>query len=173
MMQMLQAGGVGVLTDGQRVADADNPRGYLEVERIKRVKEDSGWLAEAEGKAIKVISMLLYDLPPGHEYRVVFMERDMGEVLASQRAMLARRGGTNAGPGDADMTRHFTNHLAALRAWLARQPHIRVLYLPYRDVLSNPESAMDALEGFLGVALDRATARRAVDPALYRQRQQA
>ena len=92
MMQMLEAGGMETVTDGQRAPDADNPKGYYELERVKRLKEDHAWLAEAEGKALKVVSMLLYDLPADFRYRVLFMERDLDEILSSQRTMLARRG---------------------------------------------------------------------------------
>jgi hypothetical protein len=35
MMQMLSAGGMPVLSDGQRSADANNPRGYYELEPVK------------------------------------------------------------------------------------------------------------------------------------------
>src|SRR5882757_3968485 len=99
MMQMLAAGGVPVLSDGERRADVDNPRGYLEWERIKQLPQNPGCIAEAEGKAVKVISRLLLALPDGHEYRVIFMQRPLSEVLTSQEAMLRHRGTAKPGPG--------------------------------------------------------------------------
>src|SRR5207249_3200324 len=92
MMQMLAAGGIPVLSDGERRADTDNPRGYLEWERIKQLPKDPGCIAEAEGKVVKVISQLLFSLPAGHEYRIIFMQRPLPEVLKSQEEMLHRRG---------------------------------------------------------------------------------
>ena len=92
MMQMLMAGGMGIVTDEIRKADEDNPRGYLEWERVKKLKEDQSWLNECPGKAVKVISMLLFDLPSKHHYKIIFMQREIEEVLASQRIMLERRG---------------------------------------------------------------------------------
>src|ERR1700690_2105232 len=92
MMQMLAAGGMDVLADGERKADTDNPKGYLEWERIKRLPKEPGLIAEAEGKVVKVISQLILSLPDGHEYRIVFMQRPMPEVLKSQEEMLKRRG---------------------------------------------------------------------------------
>src|SRR5688572_8703668 len=97
MMQMLQAGGMPVLTDGERSADESNPRGYLELEAVKRTRSDAGWIAEAVGKAVKVIHLQLRDLPSSHQYRVIFMRRDLNEVVASQQSMLDRIGRKGAG----------------------------------------------------------------------------
>src|ERR1700757_2956947 len=84
MMQMLDQGGVEVVTDHVRTADTDNPRGYYEYEQVKKIKQDTSWLPATRGKAFKMVSQLLYDLPAGERYRVVFMERDLDEVLVSQ-----------------------------------------------------------------------------------------
>ena len=92
MMQMLDAGGLPVLSDGERKADTDNPKGYLEWERIKQLPKDPSLIAEAEGKVVKVISQLIVSVPSGHEYRVIFMQRPLPEVLKSQDEMLRRRG---------------------------------------------------------------------------------
>src|SRR5690349_19374505 len=92
MMQMLAGGGVEILTDAIRTADDDNPRGYLEFEPVKKTKQDSSWVPAARGKAVKMVSQLLYDLPPAERYRIIFMSRDLDEVLASQEKMLARLG---------------------------------------------------------------------------------
>ena len=89
MMKMLEAGGLTPLTDGQREADEDNLGGYYEFEQVKKMAQDSGWLEEARGKVVKVISRLLYDLPKTYHYRVIFMQRHLDEVLASQQQMLA------------------------------------------------------------------------------------
>src|SRR5216684_2403419 len=98
MMQMLAAGGIEIVTDAVRTADCDNPRGYLEFERVKKIKHDRSWLPEARDKAFKMVSQLLYDLPPSEHYRIVFMERDMDETLRSQEKMLERLGRKGAPP---------------------------------------------------------------------------
>ena len=90
MMQMLESGGLPVLCDGERQADTDNPKGYFEWERIKQLPKDPSLIAEAEGKVVKVISQLILSLPAGHDYRVVFMQRPLPEVLKSQDKMLQR-----------------------------------------------------------------------------------
>jgi len=111
MMQMLSAGGLPVLSDGERKADTDNPKGYLEWERIKQLPKDSSLIAEAEGKVVKVISQLILSLPPGHEYRVVFMERPLPEVLKSQDEMLRRRGNANSNTDTLAIEAAFQRHL--------------------------------------------------------------
>ena len=117
MMQMLASGGIEVLTDNLRTADADNPRGYYEFEKVKQIERDSSWLPQARGKAVKMVSQLLYHLPAGERYRVLFLERDLGEVLLSQEKML-RRLGRPAAPAD-EMRRAYTLHLERLRRVVA------------------------------------------------------
>ncbi len=171
MMRMLGAGGVEVLTDHVRGADQDNPRGYYELEKVKRIAEDHGWLADARGKAFKMVSMLLFDLPPQHSYRIVFMERDMGEILASQRAMLVRMGQEiSTGPDDRVMAAGFAAHLSKVKDWLGTQPNLRVLYVRYGDVVGDPLAQSGRVDAFLGAGLDTTAMAGVVEPSLYRQR---
>src|ERR1035438_1355 len=111
MMQMLAAGGMPVLSDGERKADTDNPKGYLEWERIKQLPKDPSLIAEAEGKVVKVISQLILSLPDGHEYRIIFMQRPMPEVLKSQEEMLQRRGTYEPGGNSSQMAELFQRHV--------------------------------------------------------------
>jgi hypothetical protein len=170
MMQMLVAGGMTPLADGERVADTDNPRGYLEWERIKQLPNDPGCIAEAEGKVVKAISKLLLSLPAGHEYRVVFMQRPLPEVIASQDQMLKRRGTYKDGVDPAIITAAFEKHLREVFAWFDSKPYVKVLRVPYHEVLSNPENMAEKLAQFLGIELDLDAMIREVDPALYRNR---
>lgn len=171
MMQMIHAGGMEAVEDGQRTADADNPRGYLEFEAVKKLKEDSSWLASAGGKVVKVISMLLSDLPATQNYRVVFMIRHMDEILASQKEMLKRRGTLNdKGPGDADMRKFFQSHLDKVRAWLAAQPNFKVLYVDYNAIMNGEEKGIVDVCEFLGPVVNIELMKKAIDSGLYRNR---
>src|SRR5215218_5083227 len=147
MMQMLAAGGVPPLTDHIRVPDTDNPRGYFEFERVKQVKADAAWLPEARGRVVKMVSQLLYDLPPTERYRVVFMERDLDEVLESQEKMLARLG--RRPEPRAEMARAFRVHLDRLHRWLAAQPNFAVVRAGYADVVARPVEEMGRVTDFL------------------------
>ena len=170
MMAMLEAGGIPVLSDGIRRADEDNPRGYYEFERVKRLKEDSSWLADARGKVVKMVSALLPDLPPAHRYRVVFMERRMSEMLASQRTMLERQGRATDPSADRRQAELFERHLASLRAWVARQSNFAVLYVHYNELLTAPSTHITRLDDFFGGTLDTGAMAAVVDRSLYRQR---
>lgn len=173
MMKMLEAGGVAPLTDGIRTADEDNPRGYYELDAVKRLgKEEPTWLDEAGGRAVKIISRLLGVLPADRRYRVLFMHRDLDEVLASQRQMLIRRGEGSADDvaGDVELKAAFERHLAEVMAWLGRQSNFCVLEIQFADVHADPRSVAREIDDFLGggLGVDRMAA--VVDAGLYRQR---
>ena len=172
MMKMLEAGGIPPLTDKLRTADNDNPKGYYEFERVKQMdKGDTGWMAQAQGKVVKVISALLKHLPAGYNYQVIFLRRHMSEILASQRKMLINRGEDPDKMDDAQMTMLFENHVRQVESWLAQQPNIEVLYVHYSDVMADPLTAINSMGRFLGRDLDVRAMAEVVDPNLYRNRQ--
>src|SRR4029450_6418134 len=154
MMKMLETGGMQVLADHVRTADEDNPEGYYEFERVKKIEHDHAWLDDARGKVVKMISALLKHLPATHRYKVVFMRRKLGEVLASQRQMLIRRGKPTDTTSDAKMSELFTTHLHRVEEWLAQQPNIEVLYVSYNELMQAPEVHCAEVARFLGLALD-------------------
>ncbi len=168
MMQMLDQGGVEVVTDNLRTPDRDNPRGYYEFEMVKKIKEDASWLPETRGKAFKMVSQLLYDLPAAESYRIVFMRRDFDEMLLSQEKMLARLGRPSA-PRD-EIKRAFTQHLERLFTWLEQQPNMKVLFVHYQDIVSDPREQAQRIGEFLEGKADVAKMAAAVDPSLYRNR---
>ncbi len=170
MMKMLEAGGMELVIDGIRTADDDNPKGYYEFERVKQLdKGDVAWVAEARGKAVKVISALLEHLPPGYEYKVLFMNRKMPEVLASQRKMLARRG-EKSEISDEKLAQLLRKHVQQVKRWLAQQPNFEMLDLDYNAMLADPEPWAEKVNAFLGGGLDVQAMIEVVDPNLYRNR---
>jgi len=170
MMRMLQAAGLEILTDNVRKPDEDNPRGYYELEKVKKVKEDVSWLEEANGKAFKMVSQLLYDLPAERQYRIIFMRRKMQEILASQRKML-ENSGKDAGVADErKMSLLFKKHLTIIKSWLKKQQNIRTLYVNYHDVIVNPLQEAERINEFLEFRLNVNNMVEVVEPDLYRQR---
>lgn len=170
MMQMLGAGGMPVLSDGERAADADNPKGYLEWEHVKQLPKDPGCIAEAEGKVVKVISQLLLSLPAVHEYRIIFMQRPLAEVLASQQQMLQNRGVPDTAGDASEVVKAFQDHLFEVNAWLNGKANLKVLRVHYHRVLSEPREVSLSVGHFLEVPLDVDAMARQVDQSLYRQR---
>jgi hypothetical protein len=172
MMKMLEAGGIPPLTDKLRTADNDNPKGYYEFERVKQMdKGDTGWVPQAQGKVVKVISALLKYLPSSYHYQVIFLRRHMSEILASQRKMLINRGEDPDKMDDAQMGMLFENHVRQVEKWLAQQSNIEVLYVHYSDVMADPLTAINSMSRFLGRDMDVRAMAEVVDPNLYRNRQ--
>ncbi len=170
MMQMLEAGGLPALTDKVRQADTDNPRGYYEFEPVKKTKDDSSWVAEAVGKVVKMVYKLVYDLPQDCQYRIILMERNLQEVLLSQKRMLDRLGREESGIEDEKFAELFSHQLAEFKQWTAKQKHISLLYVNHREVIENPANQAKKINEFLGGGLDVETMAACVDPSLYRNR---
>ena len=170
MMKMLAEGGLQILTDAIRAADEDNPNGYFEFERVKQMTAgDRAWLDEAGGKVVKVISALLEYLPAGYSYKVIFMEREIREVLASQKKMLDHRG-EQSKIGDAEMEEQYRAHLAAVKPWLARQPNMDVLYVRYNAMMSDPAPLCGRVADFLDIPLNLEKMLAVPSERLYRNR---
>jgi sulfotransferase family protein len=170
MMRMLEAGGIPPLTDGVRVPDRDNPRGYLEYEPVKRTKHDASWLATANGRAVKMVHLLLRDLPADRPYRVVLMRRDPREMVASQRLMLERLGRDAGALSDERRAEIFAAQLDETERWLRSQASFSCLAMDYNELLANPRPHVERLVAFLGGDLDAAAMAAVVDPSLYRNR---
>ena len=170
-MKMLQAGGLPLVTDGQRQADEDNPKGYLEYEPVKNLARDpdKSWLAAARGQGVKIISTLLRELPADYNYRVVFMRRDLREILASQAKMLERRQEASD-VTDERMMEIFESDLWRAGYLLKNGPQFRVLPLHYTEVLAQPLEQARRLAEFVGGGLDVDQMAAVADPELYRNR---
>jgi len=171
MMKMLEAGGIDPLTDKIRTADEDNPKGYYEFERVKKLdKGDTAWVADARGKSVKVISALLKHLPNDYQYKVIFMRRKTEEILASQKQMLIRRGEPTDRVSDEELASYFAKHLQTTERWLKAQNNVDVLYVSYNEVMENPTEPAEKVNAFLGGILDTKAMTNMVDPKLYRQK---
>jgi hypothetical protein len=171
MMSMLAAGGLAVLTDDLRRPDDDNPVGYFELERVKKLIDgDYSWIAKSNGKAVKVISTLLPYLPEGYQYRIIFMRRAMEEVLASQRKMLINRGEDPDTVSDRQMADMFEKNLEQSEHWMDTQAHVTRIDINYRQLIAAPGPIVTEINRFLGGGLDEKKMVGVIDPSLYRQR---
>ena len=173
MMTALRAGGIEPIVDNIRKADEDNPKGYHEFEPVKKTKTDTSWLKNASGKVVKMIYRLLYDLPAEYPYRVIFMQRDLKEVLDSQAKMLRRNGQDDPGVPDEQMAALFTAELNKCEKWLAGQPNFEVLYINHRDMINDGPAQAEKINAFLDGGMDTDAMAAAVDPTLYRNRNQS
>lgn len=170
MMKMLAEGGLPILTDALREADDDNPNGYYEFELVKKLPDGQNkWLADASHKVVKIISALLEHLPTNYRYKIIFMEREPSEILASQQKMLANRN-EKSEIDDAEMREQFQKHLAAIKYWLARQPNMEVLYVDYNKMILTPENYCQPIADFLAIPVDVSKMLAVPSERLYRNR---
>ncbi len=171
MMKMLDATGLPIMTDHQRTADEDNPKGYFEYERVKNLGEetDKSWVRDARGKVLKVISHLLEALPDDNFYRVILMRRDFDEIIASQNKMLVRRAEENP-IEDAAAKESYIRHLVDVRFMARKRPNFEMIEVHFTQALQAPQAFVTEVNAFLGGELDTDAMRAVVDPNLYRNR---
>ena len=172
MMAMLEAGGISLLTDPIRRADEDNPRGYYEYEPVKALRREGNpaWLEEAKGKTVKIISELVLHLPSDYQYRIILMNRDLREVIASQDRMLARRGKLEEAARDDELREAFHRHLRKVKAWIKEHPNSAAMEVHYRETLDQPVAQAERIQEFLDKKLNIAKMAGVVDKELYRNR---
>jgi len=174
MMKMLEAGGLACLTDSKRLPDEDNPRGYYEFERVKKLPEgDCDWLIDARGKVVKVVSTLLEYLTTVYPYKIVYMQRNTLEVVHSQRQMLSRLQQTPQPLSDEQLLALLRKHEAQVQAWVACQPGMEICYVSYNELLDEPRAHLERVRQFLDVPLDLQSMLQVVDPGLYRNRSES
>ncbi len=173
MMKMLEAGGLPIMTDGVRTADEDNPKGYYEFERVKELEKetDKSWVREARGKVLKVISHLLRELPDENFYRVIFMRRDLDEVLASQNKMLERREEPNP-VSDAKAKESYRKHIIDIKVYVRTRPNFELLEVHYKQALDDPRGVAEKVSCFLEQRAEPDKLMSAVDAQLYRNRKE-
>lgn len=170
MMKMLAEGGLQPVTDEVRHADDDNPNGYFELETVKSLPEGNfAWLQKVDGKVVKVVSSLLEYLPAEYAYKVIFMERELKEILASQKKMLLHRN-ERSKVEDAEMELQFQNHLAAIKAWLVRQANFEVLYVNFNSLMADPKTICEQISDLTATRLDIDRMLSVPSQTLYRNR---
>ncbi len=174
LMQMLEAGGLPIQTDGIRQADPNNPLGFFEWEPIKRVPQEPELLDEPglEGKGIKIISALLPHLPPPHRYRVLFMMRPIAEVAQSQIRML-ERGGESPEIEREALERQLLAHRHSCLQYIDRAPNFEVLRVPFRRLFEDAPQVVGEIEKFIGSEQLPLAERMlsVIDSRLYREKQ--
>ena len=170
MMQMIDKGGIPALTDQIRAPDEDNPKGYYEFEPVKKTKEDATWLEQAGGKVVKMVHLLLLDLPLDRDYRVVFTQRNLEEVVVSQNVMLERGGKSTGSLSREKIIKVFRAQLEKVSRYIEEHSNFKVLYVSYNELVGDPLPSIKAVNEFLGGGLDTGAMLAVVDPSLYRQR---
>ena len=170
VMKMLEVGGIEPLTDNIRKADIDNPKGYYEFERVKKLPEDTEWLKDAKGKVVKVLAELMKHLPDGYNYKIIFIERNIEEIIRSQKKMLIRRGEDPNKVSDDEIKALFNKYLKIMKQHIENRDNMDVLYISYNEIIQNPLGSIKEINQFFDGALDEGKMKAAIDKKLYRNR---
>ncbi|MBT8261171.1 MAG: tetratricopeptide repeat protein, partial [Bacteroidia bacterium] len=166
MMQMMQKGGLDILTDGNRKSDDSNPKGYYEYDPVMSLHKDNSWLDKAQNKSLKVVAPLLKFLDPKYRYKVIFMNRDLTEVVKSQQKMI----GKNPDILPVKLFESYNKHLNQVEVWKEREPSVELIYVGYKDVIDNTKEVVDKVVSFIGVDMDKNEMENCVDKSLYRNK---
>ena len=172
MMKTLDAAGFAIMTDGEREADVDNPKGYFEFERVKDLEneQDKSWVADARGNVLKVISFLIKELPDDNAYRIIFMRRDIDEVIASQNKMIDRLGTEDTAATDAEVKKLYQRHLVQVKNLVDKTPNVAMIDVNHRKAIKDAMFVANQVNDFLGGGLDVEAMAAVVDKKLYRNR---
>lgn len=173
MMSMLEATGIEPMQDGIREADIDNPKGYYEYERVKKIKDDKAWLPDAKGKVVKMISRLLVELPGDFNFKVIWMRRNIDEIIASQKKMLVRLGTYDPSVKDDEIRRMLLRHVEKTLSWMNAQGNIEHLFVSYNKLMEDPKDEVKKLAKFLGEGAEADAMMERIDTDLYRNRSSA
>jgi tetratricopeptide (TPR) repeat protein len=166
MMQMLNNGGVEVLTDQNRKADDSNPKGYFEYDPVKSIHKDNSWLELAKNKSVKVVAPLLKFLSPKYRYKVIFMNRDLSEIIKSQQKMI----GKNQDVLPVKLFEAYNKQLNQVETWKKKEPGVELIYVNYKDVLEHTDEVIHNISSFVGLDLNSKAMAACVDSALYRNK---
>ena len=169
MMQMLDKGGLDILQDQLREADISNPKGYYEYKPVMSLYKDNSWLSKGQDKAVKVVAPLLKYLDSTLRYKIVFMRRDLNEIIQSQQKMI----GKSEQEFPVTLYNKYQKLLANVTLWDKSEPGVEILYVNYTDVLESPAIELARIEKFLGIAINKQEMINCVDVSLYRNRTKA
>lgn len=165
MVQMLYLGDMRVAFDNSRLADENNPCGYFELARgkiINRLIDGAFDIESYKGYIIKVTAYGLKFLPESN-YRIVYMRRNIDEVLKSMHKM-----GANI---DSEKDRMLFKKLDRFSLELMHsRDDMEYITVKHRDLIGNPRKEMEKVRHFLGEPLAVDAAVKAVDTSLYRNR---
>lgn len=169
-MQILQAAGIEIFTDNKRRPDISNPKGYFEHELVKKIQSDSSWMKDVKGKAIKIVSPLLAYLPVNYNYKIIFVERDLLEIIQSQEKMISELDSEDEKLKPEILKRIFNKNVERTKKWINSQSNMKCLNVSYFDIVNNFEEEIFRIEKFLNVKINKEKTKLIIDKKLYRSR---
>ena len=165
MMQILNKSSLEILSDGIRQKDESNPEGYYELEAVKGIVKDNSFLVNAVGKVIKIVAPLPMFLDKTLHYRVIFMRRDIEEILRSQEKMLNK----DQSAEREKFAAIYNTHIQKTYQFFELN-NIPYLDIYYKELLQNTEIELKKIIDFLKLESDWKELAKVVNPDLYRNK---
>lgn len=169
MMQMLAAGEIPVAYTDSRKADMHNPRGYFELEGGKIINSLMKGIFPMEmykGKFIKITAYGLSYLPTECTYKIIYMERNLEEVLDSMEKM-----SQIIDQNREETKQSFMKLNEKVKKEITSKNNIAVLFVNYNEMLKDPQPNIEKICQFIGpYEYNREKMISVVDTHLYRQR---
>jgi hypothetical protein len=161
MMKMLEAGGLPVLVDADNPSTDNHPGGRYEYKLARMMSKGANeWITDAKGKVVKILLHSLYNLPDTFQYKVVFMQRNIYEVIASQTKMGILSGNDYI----------YTNMILQFNHWLKSKTTIEILFVNYNDLMKQSAPIIANVADFIGQDLNTGKMAKVPKKKLYRNR---
>ena len=170
MMQMLIEGGLKPYTDNKRAADENNPKGYFEHEAVKNLAGNKKWLKDLKNKLVKIISHQLFYLPSKYNYKIIFMHRDIKEIILSQTKMLKKSNKKAAEAYPYSLEIQYKKNLSQVMEWANDNYNVSMIVIEYKDTIDSPEIVAGKINEFSDNKLDKNKMFKVVDKNLYRSK---
>ncbi len=175
LMQMLGAGGISLLYDSERLPDEFNPYGYYEHQIIHNLAKtsDISCLQQYKGYAVKIISPILVKLTITFPARIIYIKRDLQEVIVSQQKMSYKNKLLNISSLSLDQKKLlniFEKHTQQMMSFILHNPNLKLLEVNFSEVFSHSENIINSIDKFLDGNLERTGMKSVIKPELYRNK---
>lgn len=145
-MRCLHEGGVSVV--------AENYASYEDPRAITHLPHDGQWLAEAQGKAVKILEPQHYTPPRCFEYDFILMRRNPAEQARSQLKFLHLVSGLPAAMCDESQVHTVAMGIMRdypkVEAFLRGYSGSRLIGVAFEDLLANPDREVRRVQKFIG-----------------------
>jgi hypothetical protein len=134
------------------------------------LRRNKNWVKDAQGKCVKIISQLLFELPANYNYKIIFMERDLDEVIQSQHKMLVRDGKAKEDALNIRVLNVFKQNLERVHRWVPAQSNMEIIFVSHRNLVNSPKEELQKVNDFLGKTLNIDDMVAVVDKSLHREK---
>lgn len=168
LMQMLDKAGMQMFVDNVRQADDSNPKGYFEHEAVKSLARNKAWVNQAVGKVVKVVSHLLFHLPDNYHYKIIFVDRDLSQILKSQQKMLIKKGKNKKESYSITLEMSYKKNLEKVDKWAKTHYNVEILHVNFSNLINNGIVEAKKIIEFLNINAKPEDIAKAIDKKLHR-----